>query len=90
MTVFLCENIGVSGTTDCHVKKNDDGLYEARMGFALLGSTNMDEAGFKNCNYDPWHEEFYDNFASGVGSTEEEAVDNMKKDMSSIADSLWA
>lgn len=88
-TQFICKNIGISGTTPCHVRKIADDQFEARMGFALMGATNMDEEGFKNCNYDPFHPEFYDNFCSGTGPTPEDAVEAMKKDMSDIGQSLW-
>jgi hypothetical protein len=54
-----------------------------------MGATNMDEEGFKACNYDPFHERFYDNYAAGDGATEEEAIAAMKADMRSLANSLW-
>ena len=88
-TGFICENIGVSGTTPCRVRECADG-YEARMGFALMGATNMDEDGFKAADYDPFHEKFYDNYASGKGKTVEEAIESMKKDLKDMGDSLWA
>ncbi len=50
----------------------------------------MDEAGFKACNYDPFHEQFYDNFASGTGATESEAIESMKQDMQDMSNSLFA
>ena len=87
--VFLCDHIGVAGTTGCHVKKRGD-YYEARIGIAMMGMTNMDEAGFLNCNRDPFHPEFYDNYASGKGITPEAAISAMKKDMKSMSESLWA
>jgi hypothetical protein len=87
--VYHCQHIGVAGTTAAHVKRKDDGTYEARIGIALMGATNMDEEGFKACNYDPFHERFYDNYAAGDGATEEEAIAAMKADMRSLANSLW-
>jgi len=89
LTIFICDSIGVCGTTDCHVKKLDNGQFEARIGFSLMGTTNMDEEGFENCNYDPWHAEFYDNYASGHGSTKELAIEAMKKDLHGMGDSLF-
>ncbi len=90
---FLCEHIGVSGTTPCHVSKTvEDGtsdVYEARIGIALIGATNMDEAGFKAALYNPFHEKFYDNYAHGFGATKEEAIENMKKDMRDLSESLF-
>jgi hypothetical protein len=89
MNIYVCSHIGVSGTTDVHTKKRSDGLWEARVGIALLGGTNMDEEGFARCNSNPFHDLFYDNYASGTGKDEKTAIDNMKKDMRDISDSLW-
>lgn len=86
---FCCSHIGVSGTTDVVLKKLDNGTFEARCGFALLGQTNMDEAGFKACDSNPFHPEFHDNYAVGKGKTEAEALTNLKKDMHDVADTLW-
>lgn len=55
-----------------------------------MGSTNMDEEGFKACDYNPFHDKFYDNYAEGAGATEAEALDALKADMHQTADSLWA
>jgi len=88
VTAFICENIGVAGTTPCHVEKTDDG-YEMRMGIAVFGSTNLDEEGFKRCDYNPFHPEFHDNYVSGKGATEEEAAESLKQDMKQMAESLW-
>lgn len=88
-TYIACSHIGVAGTIDVVIKETADG-FEARCGIAILGHTNMDEQGFKNCNHDPFHEEFYDNYAHGFGKTRDEAIENLKKDMSKTADSIWA
>jgi len=88
--VFHDEVVGIAGTTPCHVLKRDDGKFEARMGFALMGVTNMDEAGFGKCDHNPFHPLFYDNYAHGEGATEEEAMGALKADYKGIADSLWA
>ncbi len=90
ITLHKCEHIGVAGTTDVHIKALPDGRFEARCGVAFMGATNMDEAGFKACNSDPFHDLFHDNYASGKGATEDEALDAMKNDMKSLAASLWA
>lgn len=87
-TRFKCEHIGVAGTTDVHVKKLPDGKFEARCGIAIMGSTQMDEAGFKASNYDPFHDKFYDNFACGIGATEAESLEALKTDMKSTSDCI--
>ena len=89
IVLFTCNNIGVAGTTPVHVKKLDNGDYEARMGVALFGGANMNECGFKACDYNPFHEKFFDNYVSGVGDTEEKAIANMKTEMRDLAESLW-
>lgn len=88
--VFQCSHIGVAGTTPVHVRRMADGTFKARCGIAIMGSTNMDEAEFEACGYNPFHPEFQDNWAEGDGATEEEALANLKTDMRQTADSLWA
>ena len=90
MTVIhQCSHIGVAGTTPVHVKRMDDGTFKARCGIAIMGATNMDEAGFEACGHNPFHPEFYDNWAEGDGATEEEALAALKADMRQTADGLW-
>jgi hypothetical protein len=85
-----CENIGVSGTTDCFIKKTSDNEYEARIGIAIMGTTNMDKEMFKIAENNPFNSNFLDNYAVGIGATKEEAIENMKKSIKDIADSLQA
>lgn len=87
--ISKCSNSGLSGTTLLHFKEHEDGTFEARIGIALLGTTNMDDDGFKRCNSNPFHPEFYDNFCAGKGKTKKEALENLKKDQHSIYESLW-
>ena len=89
VTIFQCSAIGTSGTTPVHVKRLVDGTFEARMGIAILGSTNMDPAGYEACGFDPFSHLFWDNFASGTGTTEEEAIAAMKADQQQINRTLW-
>lgn len=86
---YICPTPGLSGTTPVTIKKSPEG-FEARMGFALFGSTNMDEDGFRAAQYNPFHDLFHDNFASGKGTTEQEAIDALKKEIADIHESLWA
>jgi len=83
-----CSHIGVSGTTAIVIRKTAEG-YEARMGFALMGHTNMNEDGFRAAEFNPFHGEFYDNYVKGVGLTEDEAMAAMKNDLNEISESLW-
>ena len=81
--------MGISATTDRVIHRLDDGRYEARIGVSIMGSTNMNESEFKACNYNPFHDEFRDNYAVGVGITEAEAIQAMEKDGNNMAESLW-
>jgi hypothetical protein len=85
-TVFNCSTIGVGGTTKVFVRKVGES-YVARVGIAILGSTNMKSADLVNAN--PFDESFKDNFAEGVGLTQEAALEDMKRDMGDIAESIW-
>jgi len=86
--IFMCDDVGVNGTTDVHVREKD-GKFEARVGIALFGSTNMSDEQFDACDNNPFHEDFHDNYADGKGDTKEEAIENMKKDMTKISESLF-
>lgn len=88
ITAFVCADVGVSGTTKVFVKETSPGEFEARVGIALLGITNMEAEKLKDAN--PFDEDFHDNYAHGVGKTQQEAIEEMKKDIGKIADSLWA
>lgn len=90
VTRIACSEIGLSGTTDCHVQKQDDGRYEARIGFAVFGQTNMSVSEFEQVDYNPFHARFYDNYSSGFGNTQDEAIANLKVEMGQTAESLWA
>ena len=88
-TITFLKILGVSGTTECFVKKINSNEYEARMGIALLGSTNMNEEQFKECNYDPFHPNFRDNYVVGISNTEEQAIEKMKEDLDKTSEMLW-
>lgn len=88
ISYFICHTPGLSGTTPVTIKKSPEG-FEARMGFALFGSTNMDENGFRAAQYNPFHDLFHDNYATGKGTTQEEAIEMLKKEIHNIHESLW-
>jgi hypothetical protein len=87
--VYQCNDIGITSTTPVHVIKHNDGIFEARCGFALIGITNMKDDEFAACDYNPFHEKFYDNYAVGKGVNEECALSALKLDIKTTADSLW-
>lgn len=87
--VFQCNHIGVAGITDVHVR-HVDGKYKARVGIAIMGSSNMSEDELKAIGHDPFHEDFQDNFCEGLGATVDEAISALKLDMKQMADSIWA
>lgn len=80
--------IGVNGTTEIHIKEVPGGRYEARCGAALLGYTNMDDAGYRRCRNNPFHPEFHDNYASGLGLSIEEALEGMFNEIKNASNSL--
>lgn len=82
-----CSHIGVSGTTKLFVRQTGC-QFEARIGIALLGSTNMPLDELENSN--PFDDNFQDNFAVGTGSTEAEALEDLMRDMNQTANSIWA
>ena len=54
------------------------------IGIALFG-------GFRDQgNLTPFDDEFSENYASGTGNTEEEAIEALKKDIAGTAESIWA
>jgi hypothetical protein len=85
-TIYSCSHIGVSGTTKCYVKYSD-GQYEARVGIAIMGNTNLPIEELEDMN--PFDDTFYDNYAVGLGNSKAEAIENMKVNMDEIAGSLW-
>ncbi len=89
MVAFICKNVGVSGITPCYVKEVD-GKFEARMGFALMGSGMMSEKELEACGHNPFHKRFHDNAAIGHGTTPNEAIEDMKKFLKEASDCLWA
>jgi len=88
VTIHQCSHIGVAGTTAVHVKKLPDGTYEARVGIAIMGYTNMSLDALEFAN--PFDDTFQDNFAQGLGTTEEAALTDLRADMNKTADSIWA
>jgi hypothetical protein len=87
--IYECSNIGIAGTTPVHIKQHDDESFEARCGFALMGATNMSEDEFSACDYNPFHDNFNDNYSIGFGVDEVSALEALKADMKLTADSLW-
>lgn len=85
-TVFNCSMIGVSGTTKVFVRKVGD-HFVARVGISILGSTNMKSEELALAN--PFDDSFEDNYAEGIGPTQEAAIEDMKKDMGDISESIW-
>ena len=89
LRIHECAHLGVSGTTKVHCQKQEDGTFECRIGIAILGATNMKEEGFARADNNPFHALFHDNWASGVGATEEAALEALRADMKVTSDSLW-
>ena len=80
--------IGINGTTPV-VFKEINGGFEARVGFALFGATNMTEEQMDAADRDPFHPDWFDNFCRGVGHTKEEALKALEADYEKISQSIW-
>lgn len=81
--------LGVRGTTPIVIKVTHCTIsaeYEARMGFAIMGSVNFDEC----IDANPFDPNFCDNYVSGRGNSREEAINNLKKELRGNSDALFA
>ena len=85
-TFINCAIIGVSGTTRVAVQRRPDGKLAARVGIALLGTTQVPIEALRDAN--PFDDDFPDNYAEGVGATEAEALTDLKRACREIADGL--
>lgn len=93
MSEFICHSPGLAGTTPLTIQ-HSAGLgwerFEARMGVAIFGTSNLDEEGFEAAQFNPFHDLFHDNYVQGDGPTQEAAIDALKKDHRDMHESLWA
>jgi hypothetical protein len=61
----------------------------ARVGFAVMGSTNMYPEEFDACDHDPFHDKFEDNYVEAFGDTDEECVEELKNELNSFSGGLF-
>ena len=81
-----CRHVGVSGITDVMIKKHAEDKYEARVGVAIMGYVqDPDTVDILN---DPFAHDFRENYCSGTGRTEEEAIKALERDMREMSRSL--
>jgi len=85
LRMHACSDIGTAGTSEIFFRQTSDGIYIARMGIAIMGATNYPEQE----GMDPFDPNFHDNYVEGRGITKEAAVSAMKRNQSSISNSLW-
>lgn len=88
MNIHIDKNIGVSGAKIHWMRSKCGKMHWCRMAIAVSGSYNMtyEEIGTMS----PFDTKFNYNYVEGKGATKEEALDEMEKDMSGIADLLIA
>jgi hypothetical protein len=89
-TAFICSHVGVAGTTKVFVRPMESEgktVFVARVGVALMGTTNRKDPGLKDAN--PFDEDFHDNYAEGIGATHEEALAALRWDIQKTAEMLW-
>jgi len=82
--VFLWELSDKERTMDLHSGDIRRPRFEVRTGVAIMGRWNE-----RNPQSNPFHPDFRDNYASGTGNTEEEAVESLLNDIKGISDSLF-
>lgn len=85
-TAFMCSGLGIDGTTRVFVKEVTEG-FEARVGVAIMGSTNRPTEDLRTAN--PFDEDFQDNYAVGKGSTRQEAIEALKRDIKEMSQTLF-
>jgi len=85
--LFKCATPGMVGAMT-YIRKTGD-VYEARQAIAIFGDFQMKEKDLEKIEYDPFHDDFHDNFVSGKGDSEEAAIRAMKKDSEQMYESLW-
>lgn len=83
---YTCTHVGISGTTKIHVREVG-GLFVARVGIALMGTTNRPTSELAMA--DPFEADFNDNYAEGHGTSEQAALDALKTEMEKISEALW-
>lgn len=80
--IYKCSAIGVAGNTPVYLRKRD-GKVEVRQGVSIMGIDN----GVQGNPFDP---DYFDNYATGIGDTEEQALQDLQANKKAISDSLWA
>lgn len=74
--------LGVAGDA-VWMRKGADGIYEARMAVAILGTSGDSDVD------DPFSDRFHDNYVHGRATTREKAIELMLKQQHEISESLW-
>lgn len=87
LTVFECGALGVHAAGPVHVRRFGP-LFIARAVIAVLGTTNMPDEYIQKTS--PFTARFMDNYAQGFGLTEEQALQDLKRDMKEFSDGIWA
>lgn len=79
----------IKGITNLVIQKqliNNEWLYVARIGIAILGSVN-----FEQCiNANPFDPDYHDNYIEGKGLTKEEAINNILSEQENLSKGLFA
>lgn len=84
----VCNHVGVAPITHVVVKRNSLSDFEARVGVAIMGSTQNPEGCSRDAN--PFDPRFEENWCGGKGKTEEEALKGMVSDIRGTSVSLFA
>lgn len=85
--VIQCHTPGLSSLHEAVVVKRSDGVWEARMGFSLMGHL-IDKRDEPETN--PFSDDFRENYGIGKGRTKTKALQALQDDLMSTLCSLWS
>ena len=82
---FSCSHVGVSAITHVVVKQHGPQRFEARVGVAIMGSTNSSDPQIDD---DPFSEDYLENWCGGTGVTEVQALQALSQDMQEMSKTM--
>ena len=85
---FCCSMVGINVIDGKIWTSYKDKRYEVRGAIALFGDgCGADESIAQGLS--PFDKEFQGNYCSGTGDTQEEAMENLRKDVAKVYEGLW-
>ena len=81
-SAYHCSHVGVAAITHVVVKQHGTQCFEARVGVAIMGSTNTPDPQMDD---DPFSDDYMENWCSGTGLTEVEALQALSRDIQEMS-----